>query len=208
MFNLEEKPLYYIYYVLSETRSSVHSKLRNGGGGNTLTATPAGKGGRRGAAANGTSTAPSSPMPFLPPRADSGSKRKSRSNDDEPTAPPATGAVPTAKKAKIVLPPPPNGSSSSSSSPPPSPVLLECPEPNCSKKYKHINGLKYHQSHAHGCIADDDDTKVSGLHGPVLSNFYLENVGENPALGACVIGNQRCPTRLPYRQHIEHLCCY
>nr|CAI5822349.1 unnamed protein product [Callosobruchus analis] len=37
-------------------------------------------------------------------------------------------------------------------SPPPSPVLLECPEPNCSKKYKHINGLKYHQSHAHGSI--------------------------------------------------------
>lgn len=31
-----------------------------------------------------------------------------------------------------------------------SPVLIECPEPNCSKKYKHINGLKYHQIHAHG----------------------------------------------------------
>ena len=27
--------------------------------------------------------------------------------------------------------------------------LIECPEPNCSKKYKHINGLKYHQTHAH-----------------------------------------------------------
>lgn len=44
------------------------------------------------------------------------------------------------------------------SSPPPSPVLLECPEPNCSKKYKHINGLKYHQSHAHNA-GDDEDTK-------------------------------------------------
>ncbi|KPM09494.1 hypothetical protein QR98_0080310 [Sarcoptes scabiei] len=32
---------------------------------------------------------------------------------------------------------------------PNSPVLIECPEPNCSKKYRHINGLKYHQSHAH-----------------------------------------------------------
>jgi len=31
-----------------------------------------------------------------------------------------------------------------------SPVLIECPEPNCDKKYKHINGLKYHQTHAHG----------------------------------------------------------
>ncbi|ELT87194.1 hypothetical protein CAPTEDRAFT_221888 [Capitella teleta] len=32
---------------------------------------------------------------------------------------------------------------------PETPVLIECPEPNCSKKYRHINGLKYHQSHAH-----------------------------------------------------------
>ena len=30
-----------------------------------------------------------------------------------------------------------------------SPALIECPEPNCNKKYKHINGLKYHQTHAH-----------------------------------------------------------
>lgn len=27
---------------------------------------------------------------------------------------------------------------------------IECPEPNCNKKYKHLNGLKYHQTHAHG----------------------------------------------------------
>ena len=27
--------------------------------------------------------------------------------------------------------------------------FIECPEPNCGKKYRHINGLKYHQSHAH-----------------------------------------------------------
>ena len=27
--------------------------------------------------------------------------------------------------------------------------LIECPEPDCNKKYKHINGLKYHQTHAH-----------------------------------------------------------
>ncbi|GLV43458.1 scribbler [Carabus blaptoides fortunei] len=86
----------------TETRSSVHSKLRNGGG----------KG--------------------------------------QETPPPNTG-----KKSRVAstpAPPPTAGS------PPASPVLLECPEPNCSKKYKHINGLKYHQSHAHGS-ADDDDTK-------------------------------------------------
>jgi hypothetical protein len=34
-------------------------------------------------------------------------------------------------------------------SPQPSPTLIECPEPGCEKKYKHINGLRYHQAHAH-----------------------------------------------------------
>lgn len=40
-----------------------------------------------------------------------------------------------------------------------SPVLIECPEQDCSKKYKHANGLKYHQSHAHGTnfSAEDDN---------------------------------------------------
>uniref|UniRef100_A0A1A8L1K9 C2H2-type domain-containing protein n=1 Tax=Nothobranchius pienaari TaxID=704102 RepID=A0A1A8L1K9_9TELE len=31
----------------------------------------------------------------------------------------------------------------------PSPTLIDCPHPKCNKKYKHINGLKYHQVHAH-----------------------------------------------------------
>lgn len=31
-----------------------------------------------------------------------------------------------------------------------SPVLLECPEQFCSKKYNNANGLRYHQSFAHG----------------------------------------------------------
>lgn len=41
-----------------------------------------------------------------------------------------------------------------------SPVLLECPEQDCSKKYKHVNGLRYHQSHAHGSgsLLDEDPT--------------------------------------------------
>ncbi|XP_076804956.1 uncharacterized protein LOC143448908 isoform X2 [Clavelina lepadiformis] len=40
-----------------------------------------------------------------------------------------------------------NGGSESSTCS--SPVFIECPHPNCSKRYKHINGLKYHQAHAH-----------------------------------------------------------
>lgn len=124
-------------YLLIETRSSVHSKLRNGGGVK----------GRRGANGSGPSTAPSSPTPFVPPRPDTSNKRKSRVGEEESNV-----NVP-GKKAKVVTTP-----ATPSGSPPPSPVLLECPEPNCSKKYKHINGLKYHQSHAHGSV-DDDDTK-------------------------------------------------
>uniref|UniRef100_A0A3Q2XYP6 Zinc finger protein 608 n=1 Tax=Hippocampus comes TaxID=109280 RepID=A0A3Q2XYP6_HIPCM len=33
-------------------------------------------------------------------------------------------------------------------SPPPQ-ILIDCPHPNCTKRYKHINGLRYHQTHAH-----------------------------------------------------------
>ncbi|XP_075980953.1 uncharacterized protein LOC142979732 isoform X1 [Anticarsia gemmatalis] len=101
----------------TETRSSVHSKLRNGG-------------------AKGRRALPS-PTPFTPPRPDSKRKRTSEAEERPPT--------PKAKR------PPPTPSS-----PPPDPVLLECPEPNCSKKYKHANGLKYHRSHAHGAPDDDD----------------------------------------------------
>ncbi|XP_078603984.1 uncharacterized protein LOC144877776 isoform X1 [Branchiostoma floridae x Branchiostoma japonicum] len=36
------------------------------------------------------------------------------------------------------------------------PALIECPHANCNKKYKHINGLRYHQAHAH---LDDEETK-------------------------------------------------
>ncbi|KAJ2948327.1 hypothetical protein O0L34_g7566 [Tuta absoluta] len=101
----------------TETRSSVHSKLRNGG-------------------AKGRRALPS-PTPFTPPRPDSKRKRTSEAEERPPT--------PKAKR------PPPTPTS-----PPPDPVLLECPEPNCSKKYKHANGLKYHRSHAHGTPDDDD----------------------------------------------------
>lgn len=53
---------------------------------------------------------------------------------------------------------PTNGASSPGPEQPSSPQLIECPEPNCNKKYKHINGLKYHQSHAHNSVTNDDET--------------------------------------------------
>lgn len=39
-----------------------------------------------------------------------------------------------------------------------SPVMLECPEQDCNKKYKHVNGLLYHQSFAHGAGSMDEDS--------------------------------------------------
>ncbi|XP_014256335.1 zinc finger protein 608 isoform X2 [Cimex lectularius] len=111
----------------TETRSSVHSKLRSNNS--------SGPKGRRGPGA-------ASPTPFATPKSDTPGKRKTKTHEEEP---------PLKKK----VPP------SQPTSPLPPPVLLECPEPNCSKKYKHINGLKYHQSHAHGS-PDDDETKESG----------------------------------------------
>lgn len=38
---------------------------------------------------------------------------------------------------------------------PHSPMLIGCDEPNCSKRYRNMNGLLYHQAHAHGT---DNDT--------------------------------------------------
>ncbi|KAM8892574.1 zinc finger protein 609a isoform 1-T4 [Spinachia spinachia] len=38
----------------------------------------------------------------------------------------------------------------------PSPVLIDCPHPSCNKKYKHLNGLKYHQARAH----NDHDVRL------------------------------------------------
>ncbi|CAN8011387.1 unnamed protein product [Ixodes pacificus] len=49
-----------------------------------------------------------------------------------------------------------------------SPALIPCPEPHCGKKYKHINGLRYHQSHAHGCgdaKGGEEETSDGGEEG-------------------------------------------
>ncbi|XP_021235732.1 zinc finger protein 608 isoform X2 [Numida meleagris] len=60
-----------------------------------------------------------------------------------------------------------------------SPVLIDCPHPNCNKKYKHINGLRYHQAHAHLDpenkleFEPDSEDKISDCEEP-LSNTALE----------------------------------
>lgn len=46
-------------------------------------------------------------------------------------------------------------------------MLLECPENDCSKKYKHVNGLRYHQSHAHGNTSLLDEDSMAETEGHI-----------------------------------------
>ncbi|XP_041464558.1 zinc finger protein 608-like isoform X2 [Lytechinus variegatus] len=110
----------------TETRSSIHSKLRNSTKG------------RRGSnASNGTRTPPCTLDKNT-------SKRKTKEPDVEEPAP-------TNKRQKTGVRP-----NSSASEDRHTPVLIECPQPNCNKKYKHKNGLHYHLSHAHHNNLDKD----------------------------------------------------
>lgn len=54
-----------------------------------------------------------------------------------------------------------------------SPVVIKCPEPNCNKKYKHINGLKYHQTHAHHDSVNNNNSKASN------SSTNSNNINKN-----------------------------
>ncbi|XP_033633853.1 zinc finger protein 608-like isoform X1 [Asterias rubens] len=111
----------------TETRSSIHSKLRNS---TTI------KGRRGSGASNGSRT---------PPNAidRNQGKRKIRPTDiDLSSGEDSNKAAKRMKTARNT--PTPNSSEGATS-----PVFIECPEPNCNKKYKHINGLRYHQTHAH-----------------------------------------------------------
>uniref|UniRef100_A0A336KAU8 CSON004388 protein n=1 Tax=Culicoides sonorensis TaxID=179676 RepID=A0A336KAU8_CULSO len=170
-----------------ETRSSVNSKLRNGGN--------KGRGGRTSTTGSNTSTTNSnssssnsnssssttvtnssntpSPSPntgaFLPPRPE---KRKSKDESPSPvngnvtggTGSSATGQNASGATTQSVVNPVTGQnvqiSTKKCKTASPcavSPVLLECPEQDCSKKYKHANGLRYHQSHAHGSISSMDE---------------------------------------------------
>ncbi|CAL8348310.1 unnamed protein product [Lota lota] len=57
------------------------------------------------------------------------------------------------------------GGGSTSSSPPP-PILIDCPHPNCTKRYKHINGLRYHQTHAHLEVGSQRKPELESLKDP------------------------------------------
>ncbi|KAM7342417.1 scribbler isoform 2-T2 [Cochliomyia hominivorax] len=175
------------------SHSHVHSKLRNGsskGGRGTSRATSAVvvdkiSGASSLSSGNGGSTPSTSPTALLPPRAE---KRKSKdesppplSRNNEPLTNNVVNAVgiPSSSIGGVANQPhslinPVTGlnvqistKKCKTSSPCAiSPVLLECPEQDCSKKYKHVNGLRYHQSHAHGTasLLDEDSMAETEEH--------------------------------------------
>lgn len=66
-------------------------------------------------------------------------------------------------------------------SPCPSPTqYIECPERNCDKRYKHINGLRYHQAHAHLDNADGGDDKVHDPSLKVIIDQHKYNFHPSP----------------------------
>lgn len=180
--------------VISRLSSQVHSKLRNGGAkgrasrlsSTTASATPSTPTSSN-SSSNGTNSATAG-LPTLAPsasvlnsianmakQAQLEAKRKmssddagSNSNDGLPSG--ASGATvvnPVTGLNVQILP-----KKSKTTSPCAiSPVLLECPEQFCSKKYKHANGLRYHQSHAHGggsgmLAGNDDDSSQPPIESP------------------------------------------
>lgn len=156
----------------TETRSSVHSKLRNGG--------PKGRASRNSSVTNinistntVTNTPSTSPTTFSAPRPEK--RRKSKDESPSPfngnSVQQSVGTASSANSSNIMttLNTQTSGPKKSKSITSPcaiSPVLLECPEQDCSKKYKHANGLKYHQSHAHGIISNADDDSMTAPDSP------------------------------------------
>ncbi|XP_074597378.1 uncharacterized protein LOC141852316 [Brevipalpus obovatus] len=121
---------------------NVPSKLRNGKGRRT---------------ANSGFTVPASPVKCeASPNVNS--KRKTRLDLEFS---PISDSNKNAKKNRSQSRNTPTPGTPTSDSPSPQSSFnawIECPEPNCNKKYKHISGLKYHQK-AHRRSANDSSTE-------------------------------------------------
>lgn len=150
---------------------SVQSKLRNGKGRRT---------------ANSNFNVPASPVKCEAPASVNG-KRKSRP-DLELSPVPESAKNGKRNRSQSRNTPTPNVFSSEPTTPtmhaPPSLALIECPEPNCSKKYKHINGLKYHQTRAHSGLSEPtsktetDSTDMEPIKDSVLPSDSEEATTE------------------------------
>lgn len=70
----------------------------------------------------------------------------------------------------------------------PSPVLIDCPHPNCNKKYKHMNGLKYHQARAH------NDHEVQDVDSEYGDDVLTHSDAPGSCNGAAAISPARSTT--------------
>lgn len=155
----------------SKTRAGSNSKGRRGSQNSSERRTPPNSNTEDvKASPSSASKRKSKPASDMEPNSSSedtkGSKRM-RTNSNS-GAPPPIIPIPAIKAEP--LPPPLDRNC-------PSPVLIDCPHPNCNKKYKHINGLKYHQARAH----NDDDIKLD-LDG---DSEYGEDSTLHPDPGSC-----------------------
>ncbi|XP_018608179.1 zinc finger protein 609-like [Scleropages formosus] len=155
----------------SKTRAGSNSKGRRGSQNSSERRTPPNSNTEDvKASPSSASKRKSKPTSDMEPNSSSedtkGSKRMRTNSSSGAT--PSVMPVPTVKTEP--LPPPLDRNCSS-------PVLIDCPHPNCNKKYKHINGLKYHQARAH----NDDDIKLD-LDG---DSEYGEDSTLHPEPGSC-----------------------
>ncbi|KAM3870713.1 zinc finger protein 609a [Diretmus argenteus] len=139
----------------SDNKGSNNSKTRGAAGSSSSS----GSKGRRGSQTAGSiedakaspssakrKTKPASDMEPTSSSEDTKASKRMRTNSTN-----STGAGPPLPAGKTEPLPPPQLDRTC-----PSPVLIDCPHPNCNKKYKHINGLKYHQARAH----NDHDVRL------------------------------------------------
>ncbi|KAK3098835.1 hypothetical protein FSP39_023522 [Pinctada imbricata] len=133
--------------------------------------------GRRGSSVNSnTFQAPPSPAKSDTGTPSGGVKRKGRPQENDPTE------KANKRSRSCSRGTPSNESSNSNTS-----VMLECPEPNCNKKYKDSNALKYHQSHKHNSsslinVDGDDDSRDNCLDNN--EDSMLDDVDSNIGDGA------------------------
>lgn len=62
---------------------------------------------------------------------------------------------------------------------PNSPLLIGCNEPNCSKKYRNVQGLLYHKTHAHGSETDTNNASDSNCSSSTKIKAISANVETN-----------------------------
>ena len=59
-------------------------------------------------------------------------------------------------------------------------TFIECTKPNCNKKYKHLAGLQYHQSHAHKKVEKTTDHSSTLVSRPSCDNSKIRASTEQP----------------------------